>query len=109
MRGGSYLRLVFNCLFFLQDITIMRQGIKLVRALGGALGGAWNGAFGAELNPGPGVQTDEDIETWLRNEGANSQFHPSSSCGMLPRAHGGVVDSKLRVYGAGAYLFMPLW
>ncbi len=96
----------------------MRQGIKIVRALGAALNASSTfntttpddananttitSVLGAELSPGPDVQTDEDIEAWLRTQGANSQFHPSSSCGMLPRAHGGVVDSKLRVYGAGA-------
>lgn len=82
------------------DITIMRQGIKLVRQLGAALGSV----LGAEVIPGNGVQTDEQIETWLRDSAANSQFHPACSCGMLPRTQGGCVDSKLRVYGAGTFV-----
>ena len=28
-----------------------------------------------------------------------TEFHPSSSCAMLPRDKGGVVDANLRVYG----------
>ncbi|KXN90305.1 Versicolorin B synthase [Leucoagaricus sp. SymC.cos] len=62
------------------DIITMRQGIKLIRQLGAALGPA----LGQEMSPGPNITSDQDIET----------------CGMLPRAQGGAVDSKLRVYGA---------
>jgi len=75
----------------------MRQGIKLVRQLGAALGSA----LGLEVVPGSSVQTDEEIESWLKDSAANSQYHPACSCGMLPRAQGGCVDSKLRVYNAG--------
>lgn len=35
---------------------------------------------------------------WLRDS-ASTEFHPSSSCAMLPREQGGVVDANLRVYG----------
>ena len=72
----------------------MRQGIKLARQLGAALGPA----LGPEVIPGSSVQTDEEIENWLKDSAANSQYHPACSCGMLPRAQGGCVDSKLRVY-----------
>jgi len=75
----------------------MRQGIKLVRQLGAALGSA----LGPEVIPGSSLQTDEEIENWLKDSAANSQYHPACSCGMLPRAQGGCVDSKLRVYNAG--------
>lgn len=75
----------------------MRQGIKLVRQLGAALGSS----LGPELIPGSSVQTDEEIESWLKDSAANSQYHPACSCGMLPKAQGGCVDSKLRVYNAG--------
>jgi choline dehydrogenase len=81
---------------------MQRQGIKLVRDLGAALGPL----LGMEQSPGAGVVTDEDIEGWLRNGSANSQFHYACSCGMLPRAQGGCVDSKLRVYGAGELTMM---
>lgn len=51
-----------------------------------------------ETAPGLHVQTDEQWLEWLRQV-ATSEFHPSSSCAMLPREQGGVVDANLRVYG----------
>ncbi|KAF8159180.1 hypothetical protein B0H34DRAFT_655044 [Crassisporium funariophilum] len=77
------------------DVIIMRQGVKLVRQVGEAFGTA----FGAEVSPGPGVVTDEQIDQWLINEAAGTQYHPASSCAMLPKAQGGVVNAKLQVYG----------
>ncbi|KAF6760889.1 mala s 12 allergen [Ephemerocybe angulata] len=65
------------------DRTIMRQGVKLVRLVGAALGD----------------RTDDQIDAWLTNSGANTQYHPASACAMLPRKWGGVVDSDLKVYG----------
>ena len=53
---------------------------------------------GREVNPGPAVQTDEDISLWLKKY-LTTVHHTSSSCSMLPREKGGVVDPQLRVYG----------
>ncbi|KPV76126.1 uncharacterized protein RHOBADRAFT_49619 [Rhodotorula graminis WP1] len=41
---------------------------------------------------------DEGWEDWVRGN-AGTEHHPSSTCSMLPRSEGGVVDSSLRVYG----------
>ena len=41
--------------------VLIRQGFKLVREVGVAFGAA----FGDEVTPGPTVQTDDDIDTWL--------------------------------------------
>ncbi|KAG2012253.1 aryl-alcohol oxidase [Coprinopsis cinerea AmutBmut pab1-1] len=79
------------------DRVIMRQGVKMVRDVGNVL--REMGVVGEEVVPGPGVQTDEDIDGWLRDGGANTQYHPMGSCAMLPRKWGGCVNSKLRVYG----------
>jgi len=51
-----------------------------------------------ETSPGSSVQTDDEWIQWLREE-ASTEFHPSSSCAMLPQEQGGVVDANLRVYG----------
>lgn len=51
-----------------------------------------------ETAPGSSVQSDDEWLDWLRTE-ASTEFHPSSSCAMLPREQGGVVDANLRVYG----------
>ncbi|TFK37399.1 GMC oxidoreductase [Crucibulum laeve] len=77
------------------DMTILRQGVKLVRRVGETFGDL----IGAETWPGPGVQTDEQWENWLRYEGAGTQYHPTAGCTMLPLEKGGVVDAKLKVHG----------
>ncbi|TBU47229.1 alcohol oxidase [Dichomitus squalens] len=51
-----------------------------------------------ELNPGPDVQTDEQIVDWIKKI-MSTTWHTASSCSMLPKANGGVVDPKLQVYG----------
>jgi len=78
------------------DLTIMREGIKLVRALKQTP--PFNNSLGNETFPGPTVGTDQELETWLINQ-ASTQYHPISSCAMLPRSQGGVVNAKLQVYG----------
>ncbi|THV01184.1 alcohol oxidase [Dendrothele bispora CBS 962.96] len=51
-----------------------------------------------EHNPGPEVQTDEQLEEWVK-KGSITVFHTIGSCSMLPRDKNGVVDSDLKVYG----------
>lgn len=51
-----------------------------------------------ELNPGPEVQTDEDIGDWLKKF-MMTTFHTVGSCSMLPKDKGGVVGPDLKVYG----------
>ncbi|KAF2459030.1 choline dehydrogenase [Lineolata rhizophorae] len=43
----------------------------------------------------------DDEEGLLRfvRENVQTEFHPSSTCAMMPRHLGGVVDARLRVYG----------
>jgi choline dehydrogenase-like flavoprotein len=51
-----------------------------------------------EYEPGKAVQTDED---WKKYALANtlSIYHPIGTASLLPEKDGGVVDSKLNVYG----------
>ncbi|CDO76653.1 GMC oxidoreductase [Trametes cinnabarina] len=51
-----------------------------------------------ELNPGPDVQTDAEIAAWIKSI-MTTTWHTASSCSMLPKALGGVVDPELKVYG----------
>lgn len=73
---------------------------------------------GDEINPGPEVQTDEEIAgkpfhgpssdkhgqnlitpiEWIMKN-ANTTYHTASSLSMLPREKNGVVDPELKVYG----------
>lgn len=78
----------------------MRQGIKLARLIGAAA--PLSSALGAEVTPGPTVQTDADIEAWLRTT-VGTEFHPCGTCAMLPLAKGGVVNAKLQVYGTSEW------
>ncbi|RJE24530.1 Dehydrogenase [Aspergillus sclerotialis] len=80
------------------DYEILRDGLKLARRLGETdpLASTLTG----EKSPGSAVKTDDQWLDWIR-ESASTEFHPSSSCAMLPRELGGVVDANLRVYGLG--------
>lgn len=51
-----------------------------------------------EVWPGSDVESDSDWEDWLR-EVSFTEYHPSSTCAMMPLEQGGVVDANLRVYG----------
>ncbi|KAK0189137.1 hypothetical protein F5146DRAFT_1225783 [Armillaria mellea] len=51
-----------------------------------------------EVNPGPNVQTDEELGAWVKQM-LTSTWHTVGSASMLPKGKGGVVDSKLKVYG----------
>jgi choline dehydrogenase len=78
------------------DVQILLAGVKLARRLGGAQPLA--SSLNKETWPGTDVESDSDLEEWMR---ANvfTEFHPSSTCSMLPLEQGGVVDANLRVYG----------
>ena len=44
------------------------------------------------------LKTDEELEEVVR-ERVETVYHPTSTCRMAPLEQGGVVDSRLRVYG----------
>jgi choline dehydrogenase-like flavoprotein len=52
-----------------------------------------------ETYPGRNISSDHDIAQAIRQGAVSSWQHPTSTCSMLKRDLGGVVDSKLRVYG----------
>ncbi|EJD47793.1 putative glucose-methanol-choline oxidoreductase [Auricularia subglabra TFB-10046 SS5] len=78
------------------DVAVLREGLKLARKLGETE--PLKGIMTAETAPGPDTQSNAAWETWMRGQ-IGTEFHPSSSCAMLPKALGGVVDANLRVYG----------
>jgi len=53
----------------------------------------------SETYPGRNISSDDDIAEAIRQGAVSSWQHPTSTCSMLKRELGGVVDSKLRVYG----------
>ena len=78
------------------DLTIMRDSLRFARRVGQTA--PLNTTLTGEVSPGLGVESDEQWDAWIRGE-AGSQYHPSSTCAMMPRNLGGVVDAKLKVYG----------
>ncbi|EJD35577.1 alcohol oxidase [Auricularia subglabra TFB-10046 SS5] len=54
--------------------------------------------YGGEFEPGKDKVNDEQVEDWLRSV-AQSDNHEVGTMVMLPKELGGVVDTKLKVYG----------
>jgi choline dehydrogenase-like flavoprotein len=78
------------------DRFLLRSASKWFRGI--SKDPAFSAFVSDEYSPGSSVQTDAEWDTWIA-EHAGSLFHTTSSCSMLPKRHGGVVDSKLKVYG----------
>ncbi|EGP85428.1 uncharacterized protein MYCGRDRAFT_95038 [Zymoseptoria tritici IPO323] len=78
------------------DQAMAVQGVKYLRQIGEHP--AWKQWVQEEVSPGPAVQSDEDILEYARTS-IIPNWHASSTCRMLPKEKGGVVDNKLRVYG----------
>ena len=80
-----------------QDLVVLREGVKRLREI--FRQPAFNACRGVELAPGPNVQSDADIEGWIRAT-ADTVYHPTSSCRMGgtddPLA---VLDNQCRVRG----------
>lgn len=88
--------LAYPTLTHLADVQILREGIKLCRKIGETE--PLKESMSEETWPGPDVQSDAEWEEFLRGS-AFTEYHPSSTCSMLPLEQGGVVDAHLRVYG----------
>ncbi|CAO3608184.1 unnamed protein product [Mucor hiemalis] len=78
------------------DVDVHVASTQLARSILNAPGLA--SINSGEVEPGEKVQSDEDVRKWL-SDNVRSDWHPVGTCAMLPRKLGGVVDSKLKVYG----------
>ena len=90
-------RILFNYLSEPEDWTEMRACVRLTREIFGQR--AFDRYRGREIQPGKDVQTDEQIDAFIRAK-VESAYHPSCSCKMGsaqdPMA---VVDPETRVHG----------
>ena len=77
------------------DRRSARTGFKMVRDI--FRQSAFAAVRGAELAPGPGVQSDADIDRWI-TANAVTIYHPVGSCRMGSDPES-VVDERLRVRG----------
>lgn len=78
------------------DRILLRAGAKFARQI--AQTQPLASALITELFPGTDVNTDDAWDGWVAQT-VGTEFHPSSTCAMLPLSQGGVVDTDLRVYG----------
>jgi choline dehydrogenase-like flavoprotein len=88
-------RIRYNFFTAPNDLPTLREGFKLARKL--VYQRALDPYRGDELNPGPQVQGDADIDAWLRKT-VITAHHPCGTCpmGATPAA---VLDQDMRVRG----------
>jgi choline dehydrogenase-like flavoprotein len=87
--------LVGNHLAEPEDAAALIAGFRKARAIAGT--DPLGGVAGAELVPGPGHETDEEIDAFLRRE-LELLYHPAGTCRMGV-GEDAVVDPELRVRG----------
>jgi 4-pyridoxate dehydrogenase len=86
-------RIVYKFFTAPNDLPTLREGFKRAREL--AFHKALDSYRGAEIGPGPKVQSDADIDAWLKKT-VITAHHPAGTCAMGPN---GVLDSDLKVRG----------
>jgi choline dehydrogenase-like flavoprotein len=79
------------------DLEVATRALKKVRDWAASDPMQEVGAY--ESCPGANVSSDDAIAEAIRQGAVSSWQHPTSTCSMLKRELGGVVDSKLRVHG----------
>ena len=90
-------RILFNYLSQPEDWIEMRACVRLTREIFAQP--AFESYRGREIQPGPAVQNDEQIDAFIRDK-VESAYHPSCSCKMgAADDEMAVVDPVLRVRG----------
>jgi choline dehydrogenase len=90
-------KICFNYLSQPDDWLEMRACVRLTREIFAQP--AFDRYRGREIQPGADVQTDEQIDAFVRDK-VETAFHPSSSCKMgRPDDPKAVVDAETRVIG----------
>jgi choline dehydrogenase len=87
-------RIQFNYMQRKEDWDEFRAGVRLTREV--LAQEAFKPYAGLELSPGPGVQSDAEIDAWLKRS-VESSYHPCGSCKMGSDAMS-VVDAGCRVH-----------
>ena len=89
--------ILFNYLQHPEDIAAWRRCIRLTREI--MIQPALDPYRGEEIQPGPAVQTDDEIDRWVRAN-VESAYHPCGTCRMgSPTDSNTVVDPHGRVLG----------
>ena len=88
-------RITYNYLAEEQDRVDMRNAVRLAREIFNQP--AFDRYRKREIEPGPSVESDEDLDGWIRSA-AKTVYHPTSTCRMGTDAMA-VVDPQCRVHG----------
>lgn len=78
------------------DLRRLREGIAVARRL--LADSALDGFRGKEVTPGPAVQSNAELDAWIRRT-ALTAHHPAGTCAM-GSGDAAVLDSQLRLRGA---------
>jgi choline dehydrogenase len=89
--------IVFNHLEARQDVQDLTDAVRLARTM--VRQAAWDRVRAREVTPGPEVESDADLERFLRAK-VGTSYHPSGACRMGSDAEA-VVDSEGRVKTVG--------
>ncbi|MBI1386481.1 MAG: choline dehydrogenase [Rhizobiales bacterium] len=90
-------RLLFNYLKEEEDRVDFRAALRLTREIMSQP--ALDRYRGEEIQPGPAVTTDAELDAWIRAN-AESAYHPTGTCRMgRPQDPTSVVDPECRVIG----------
>jgi len=88
-------RIIQNFFSSPNDISVLREGVKRIRdIINQPALDQWRGV---EVAPGQDVQTDEEIDSWIR-ETTVTAHHPSCTCQMGTNEDA-VLDPELKVRG----------
>lgn len=87
--------ILFNYLESETDREGFRQCVRLTREI--MAQPAMDEFRGSEIQPGEEIQTDDEIDAWVR-QGVESAYHPSCTCKMGTDGMS-VVDPETRVHG----------
>lgn len=91
--------ILFNYYQHEEDIAAWRQCIRLTREI--MQQAAMDEYRGDEIQPGPNVESDEEIDEWVK-QNLESAYHPAGTCRMGPASDPTtVVDPECRVHGIG--------
>jgi choline dehydrogenase len=93
-------KILFNYLSHPDDLVEFRACVRLTREIFAQP--AFDSYRGREMQPGPDVQTDDEIDTFVRSK-VETAYHPSCSNRMgSPGDPMAVVDPEARVIGLGS-------
>ncbi|KAF7300031.1 Choline dehydrogenase [Mycena kentingensis (nom. inval.)] len=85
-----------NYLSVSYDFDILRSALEYTRSI--IATAPMTDIILGETGPGVATSADDAINAYIQST-AGTEYHPIGTCGMMPQAMGGVVNTSLVVYG----------